>query len=95
MNGTKIDMIKALYTYSVAAIVIVGGGAALVFVPLADNTALVMAGFIGSAMTFLFGLETATRTARQSAAATAAATNGHSKPSTGTDASGGTVPGAH
>lgn len=82
MNGTKIDTIRALYAYSIAAAVIVGGGCALIFVPDLDaNTALVLAGFIGSAMTFVFGQETATRTARQQASATLAAgttTNGTS-----------------
>ena len=74
MNGTKIDTIRALFAYGIAACVIIGGGASLIFVPDLDaNTALVLAGFIGSAMTFVFGQETATRTARQQASATLAA----------------------
>ena len=74
MNGTKIDTIKALYTYTIAAVVVIGGGSALVFLTLESNVSVVVAGFIGSALTFLFGTETATRTARQQQSASSAAT---------------------
>lgn len=79
METTRIDLIKALYAYTIAAIVVVGGGGSLILIKDLDaNTSLVIAGFIGSALTFVFGQEVATRSARQSAAATLAATNGHS-----------------
>lgn len=81
MNGTKIDTIRALYAYTIAGGIILGGGASIIFVPELDaNTKLVIAGFMGSAITFVFGQETATRTARQQASATLAAgsTNGGS-----------------
>jgi len=81
VNGTKIDTIRALYAYTIAGGIILGGGASIIFVPELDaNTKLVIAGFMGSAITFVFGQETATRTARQQASATLAAgsTNGGS-----------------
>lgn len=79
MDGTKIDLLKAMYAYTIAAFVVVGGGLTLAFDNSLDpNTSLVIAGFVGSALTFVFGQEVATRSARQTAAATAAATNGHS-----------------
>jgi hypothetical protein len=74
VNPTKIDTIRALYAYSIAAAIILGGGLTITFVPDLDaNTKLVVAGFMGSAITFVFGQETATRTARQQASATLAA----------------------
>lgn len=77
MHPTKIDTIRALYTYTIAAFIICAGGAALVMLPtLDDNTRVVIAGFIGSAITFLFSSETSTRTARQYAAAS---TNGSTR----------------
>lgn len=79
---TQIDTIRALFTYLIATIVVVGGGAILFTArdPTSSDLRVVVAGFIGSALTFVFGSEVQTRTARQSAAATAAATttaNGH------------------
>lgn len=83
MDTTKIDTIKAVYAYTIAAFLVVAGGWALVFVTNLDaNTALVIAGFMGSALTFVFGQEASTRAVRQQAAATLAASNGHSKPDT-------------
>jgi hypothetical protein len=79
---TTVDTIKAVFTYATALVVVVGGGAAI-FVsradPAASDTVAIMAGFVGFALNFLFGSEVQTRTARQAAAATAAATgtNGH------------------
>lgn len=80
----QIDTIRALFTYFTALIVTIGGGAIL-YATYADeraNNLLVMiGGFIGFALQFLFGQETATRSARQSTAATLAAhnvvSNGH------------------
>lgn len=82
MTTTKIDTIKALYTYTVISIVVLAGGASLVLLPSVDNnTKLIIAGFVGAGIQFLTGLETATRSARSTAAATAAGaatvTNGH------------------
>jgi hypothetical protein len=80
----RIDTIRALFAYGIAAVVVVGGGL-LLFVSRGEvgiaDLQVVMAGFIGSALTFVFGQEVQTRTARQAAASTAAATNGHSSPS--------------
>lgn len=81
MEATKIDTIKALYAYSLAAFIVVAGGWALVFVTDLDaNTALVLAGFMGSALTFVFGQESSTRAARQYAGAVASSGNGHAPP---------------
>lgn len=68
-------------TYIIALVVVIGGGA-VIFLASADpnqtDTVAIMAGFVGSALTFVFGSEVQTRTARQSAAATLAAnTNGN------------------
>ncbi len=79
----SIDTIRALFTYTLAILVVVGGGALLFATrgdASADDLRVMVAGFIGSALTFAFGSEVQTRTARQAAAATAASTasgNGH------------------
>jgi len=74
--ATPVDTVKAFFTYAIALVVVVGGGA-LLYLTRADPTAaslqIVVAGFIGSALTFVFGSEVQTRTARQAALATAAA----------------------
>ncbi len=77
---TPVDTIRALFTYAIATVIVLGGGAML-FVSRGDpNVAdlqVVIAGFIGSTLTFVFGSEVQTRTARQAAsqaATTAAAT---------------------
>jgi hypothetical protein len=76
-DGLRIDTIRAIFTYSIAAVVVIGGGIML-FVSRTDSgiddLRVVMAGFIGSALTFVFGQEVQTRTARQAAASTAAST---------------------
>lgn len=71
------DTIRAVFTYAIALIVVVGGGSMLYLLRgdvSATDLRTVVAGFIGSALTFAFGAEVATRTARQSAASTAAGT---------------------
>lgn len=77
---TVVDTIRAVATYLIAFTVVVGGGA-IIFVsrgdPAAKDIIAIVAGFIGSALTFVFGSEIQTRTARQAAASTLAATNGH------------------
>ena len=83
----RIDTIRALFTYTIALIVITAGGW-MIYVsrndPAATDTVAIVAGFMGATLTFVFNQETQTRTARQtnvSAAAGAAAagthTNGH------------------
>lgn len=77
----NVDTIRALATYSAALIVIVGGGI-LLYATYGDSAAgnllVMLGGFIGAALQFLFGQETSGRTARQVGAATYAATNGNS-----------------
>lgn len=62
------DTIRLLATYLIALIVVVGGGYMLYATraePGADNLQLVIAGFIGSALTWAFGSEVQKQTARQ------------------------------
>ena len=72
------DNIKLLFTYLIALIVIVGGGAAVFASRLdppesnAQNVALMFAGFIGAAISFVFGRETATQATRASQSSNAA-----------------------
>ena len=72
----KADDIKLWFTYGLAAIIIVGGGLMLYASRMEQNSdfALLIAGFIGSAVTFVFNRESATqatRAAQSSAAQTA------------------------
>lgn len=76
-----VDTIRAVATYLIAFVVVVGGGW-IIYVsradPSATDTVAITAGFVGLALQFVFGSEVQTRTARQAAAATAAASaNGH------------------
>lgn len=87
MSASMIDTIKALFTYSTASVLALGGVVAIVYTqgnPTAADTRVVIAGFVGLALQFLFGQEIATRAARQSAAVTLAAVNsngnGHGTP---------------
>jgi peptidoglycan/LPS O-acetylase OafA/YrhL len=79
-RGLQVDTIKAVFTYVIAAFIVVGGFLVLYTTRLdppesnSQNVALVVSGFIGSAITFVFGSEVQTRTARQAAASTAAST---------------------
>ena len=54
------DKIKLIATYGICLLVIVGGGLMLYFTP-DQNLQLVLAGFIGSATTWVFSSESATR----------------------------------
>ena len=70
------DTIKLGFTYAIAFVVIVGGGLMLYVTRLdppesSANLQLVLAGFIGAAITFVFNAESATRATRaaQSSAA--------------------------
>ncbi len=60
------DTAKLLFTYAIATLIIVGGGLMLFASRNEGNSdfALLLAGFIGSAMTFVFGQESATRAVR-------------------------------
>ncbi len=72
------DTIKLLFTYLIALVVIIGGGLMLYFTP-DDNLQLVVAGFIGSAITFVFSQESAkqaTRAAQSSSASGASQSSG-------------------
>jgi hypothetical protein len=75
------DTIKLLFTYLIALVVIVGGGAMLFLTKdePASPTALVISGFIGSAITFVFGQESATRATRAAQSSASQAT-GQSTP---------------
>lgn len=76
MSNNMIDTIRALFTYATALLIAVGGLASLVLVStMAPDTKTIIGAFVGSALTFLFGQEVQTRTARQSAASTAAASS--------------------
>lgn len=79
MTPTKIDTIKALFTYGTASLVVVGGLVLLAVLSLDDLRVGVISAIIGSAATFLFTTETATRTARSIVASQSAATNGHGR----------------
>ena len=60
------DTVKIVFVYAMAATVIVGGGIMLFVSRNEANTdfALVVSGFMGSAIAFLFGQESATRAVR-------------------------------
>lgn len=68
----QIDTLRALFTYTAALIVLIGGGILLYATPDPDLRVMV-GGFMGASIQFLFAQEVATRTARQSATATLAA----------------------
>ena len=65
--NTTVDTIRAIATYSIAFTVVIGGGLLLYDTrgEPANDLAVIVAGFIGSALTFVFGSEVQTRTARQ------------------------------
>ena len=62
----KVDNIRLIVVYAMAAVVIIGGGIMLFASRNEANTdfALLVAGFIGSAISFLFGQESSTRAVR-------------------------------
>lgn len=77
MSGLGIDTIRMIFSYIIALVVVSGGGFYIYTHgtdQAASSTLVVVAGFMGSALTFVFGLEVQTRTARQSESSTAAAT---------------------
>jgi hypothetical protein len=73
----SVDTIRAVFTYLTALVTVVGSGAVILSVygkPGAEAIVGLFGGFIGFALNFLFGAEVQARTARQSTAATLAAT---------------------
>jgi len=62
------DTVKLWWTYLIATVVVAGGGVMLYLTRLdpQPGLSLVVAGFIGSALTFVFGAESATRASRAS-----------------------------
>ena len=71
------DAVKLWFSYGLAAVIIVAGGAALFYARNEGNSdfSLLFAGFIGAAITFVFNRESATqatRAAQSSAAGTIA-----------------------
>jgi hypothetical protein len=72
----QIDTIRALFTYLLALVTVIGGLAIIYFTRTdinASEVRLMIAGFIGSSLTFAYGTEVQARTARQAAASTLAA----------------------
>ncbi len=75
------DSVKLWFTYALASVVIIGGAIMLYLIRLdppdsgSQNLSLLLAGFIGAAITFVFGRETATQATRaaQSSSASGAA----------------------
>ena len=84
---TMSDTIRMIFTYLIAMTIVVGGGLFLFFTraePDAQGTALVVSGFIGAALTFVFGQEGSTRAARQSTAASVSGATLHANGLSGT-----------
>lgn len=74
-----IDTIRAVFTYATVLVVVIGGFLIIFLTrsdPNATDTRLMIAGFIGSSLTFAYSTEVQTRTARQTAAATYAGSSG-------------------
>ena len=71
------DSIKLWFSYGLATVIIVAGGAALFFARNEGNSdfSLLFAGFIGAAITFVFNRESATQATRAATQATTAALN--------------------
>ena len=85
MSWPPLETLKAFVTYGIASFIVIAGMGAIFALrgsAEASDTVAIIAGFVGSAVTFLFNQEVQTRTARQSQTATAQgatalATNGH------------------
>ncbi len=67
----QVDTIKLVFTFATVLIVVVGGGLML-YTTQDQNLQLVLAGFIGAALQWVFSAESATRATRAAASATAA-----------------------
>ena len=72
----KADDIKLWFSYGLAAVIIIGGGAMLYASRLEANSdfSLLIAGFIGAAVSFVFNRESATQATRAAQASAAQAT---------------------
>lgn len=70
------DTIKLWFSYALASVIIIGGGAMLFVSRGEANTdfALLIAGFIGAAVTFVFNRESATQATRAAQSSAAQAT---------------------
>lgn len=80
------DNIRMVFTYLIALVIVIGGGLFLFLTraePDSQGTALMIAGFIGAAITFVFGQEGATRAARQTTNASVSGANLHANGITG------------
>jgi hypothetical protein len=60
-----IDTIKVLFTYSIAAIIVIGGFILISLIADGDSRLAIVTGFVGAALQFIFNRETQTQTARQ------------------------------
>lgn len=72
------DTVKLLFSYLIALVLIVGGGLFLYATraePASSDLQLVIAGFIGAAVTFVFNRESATQATRAAQSTTTAALN--------------------
>lgn len=81
------DSIRMTFTYMIALVIVVGGGAFLFMTrsePDSQGTSLVIAGFIGAAITFVFGQETSTRASRASTSASVSGATLHANGLAGT-----------
>lgn len=59
------DTWKLIFTLAITAVIIIGGGAALLFVPEVDSdTKLFISGAVGAAIAWLYNTESATRATR-------------------------------
>ncbi len=77
------DTVKLLFTYLIAVLVIAGGGAMLYFTD-DQQLQLVLSGFIGSAITFVFSQETAKQATRAAQSSSAAGVSSQQPPQSGT-----------
>ena len=83
-----LDTLKAFVTYGTSSFVVIVGMGAIYGLhndPAASDTVAIFAGFVGGALSFMFGQEVQARTARQSQTSTAqgaqtASGNGHTPP---------------
>ena len=71
----KADDVKLWFSYGLAAVIIVAGGAALFYARNEGNSdfSLLFAGFIGAAISFVFNRESATQATRAAQASAAQA----------------------
>jgi hypothetical protein len=73
----QLDTIKTVFAYAIALLVLAGGGVFLLITRLDPEPSQLLQGaiigFMGMAVNFVFGEQTATRATRAAAAATAAA----------------------